>query len=187
MSLLQSFIHEYGYLTVFLGAMVEGESIILTASALAARQILSIWWVMGLTFVGTVLADQVIYFLGLKYGPSAVQRIRDKFPSWQKHIDKGLDFIKRNETVYILSFRFIYGIRIISPFLIGAQGIPFRRFSFLNIISALIWTLTSCAAGYFLGTILGDMAEHIEWFVAGIFVFVFLVSHLISRRKSRDS
>jgi len=184
MSILQNFIHDYGYLTVFLGAMIEGESIILTASALAASQVLSIWWVVVLTFTGTLFADQMIYFLGMKYGPSAVLRIHKRFPSWQPHIEKGLNFIKRNETAYILSFRFIYGIRIISPFLIGAQGVPFYRFSLLNIASALLWTAISCAAGYFLGSLLGDTMEHIELCVLGILIFAFLITRLVSRIKS---
>ena len=183
MSILQSFIHDYGYWMVFLGAMIEGESIILTASALAASQVLSIWWVMILTFSGTLLADQMIYLLGRRYGQSAINYLCRKVPSWQVQIDRGLDFLKRNETKYILSFRFIYGIRIISPFLIGAQGIPFARFSTLNIISALIWTVGSCAAGYFLGAVLGDMVKHIEWFVFGIFVAGILISRLFSNNN----
>ena len=116
--------------------MIEGESIILTASALASTGILSIWGVAALTFTGTLMADQMIYFLGHHYGPRSVQALKRRFPSWQDNINKALDFIKRNETVYILSFRFIYGIRIISPFIIGAQGVSFKRFSILNILSA---------------------------------------------------
>jgi len=184
MSILQNFIHEFGYLTVFLGAMIEGESIILTASALAATEILSIWWVMVLTFSGTLLADQMIYFLGVKYGPSAINRIRQRFPKWQSNIDQGLVFLKRNETKYILSFRFIYGIRIISPFLIGAQGIPFARFSTLNVISAAIWTIISCAVGYFLGSVFEDLTKHIELFVFGVFVIGVLLSRFFSKKKS---
>jgi membrane protein DedA with SNARE-associated domain len=185
MSLLQNFIHDYGYLTVFLGAMVEGESVIITASALAATGMLSIGWVMVLTFLGTLFADQAIYLLGLRYGPSAVARLRKRFPSLEPHIDKGLSFLKRNETVYILSFRFIYGIRIISPFLIGAQHIPFKRFSLLNVLSALIWTVISCLFGYFLGTLLDDVVHSIEWFVLGILAGVFLIGHWIAKRKKQ--
>ena len=185
MSLLQNFIQDYGYLTVFLGAMVEGESVIITASALAATGMLSISWVMVVTFLGTLFADQAIYLLGLRYGPSAVGRLRKRFPALEPHIEKGLAFLKRNETVYILSFRFIYGIRIISPFLIGAQQVSFKRFSLLNLLSAFIWTIISCLFGYFLGTLLGDMIKHLEWLVAGILIGVFLIGHWISKIKKQ--
>ena len=184
---LQQFIQDYGYLTVFLGAMIEGESIILTASALASTGILSIWGVAALTFTGTLMADQMIYFLGHHYGPRSVQALKRRFPSWQDNINKALDFIKRNETVYILSFRFIYGIRIISPFIIGAQGVSFKRFSILNILSAGLWTVISCALGYFLGHLLGDNMKNIEWVVFGIISCVILVSHVFSRKKRADS
>jgi membrane protein DedA with SNARE-associated domain len=186
MSLLQNFIQDYGYLTVFLGAMVEGESVIITASALAATGMLSIGWVMLVTFLGTLFADQAIYLLGLRYGPSAVRRLRTRFPKLEPHIDKGLLFLKRKETFYILSFRFIYGIRVISPFLIGAQGVPFKRFSLLNLLSAFIWTVISCLFGYFLGALLGDMITHVEWLVAGILIGVFLVGHWFSKRKKQE-
>ena len=184
MSVLQNFIQEYGYLTVFLGAMIEGESVILTASALASTGILSIWGVAALTFTGTLLADQIIYFIGTHYGPSSVQALRRRFPSWKENIDKALDFAKRNETIYILSFRFIYGIRIISPFIIGAQGISFQRFSILNVLSAGLWTAISCALGYFLGHLLGDKMDHIEWVVLGVVTAVIVISHLLSKKKN---
>jgi len=187
MSTLQQFVQDYGYLTVFLGAMIEGESIILTASALASTGILSIWGVAALTFTGTLMADQMIYFLGHYYGPRSVQAVKRRFPSWEPHINKALDFVKRNETVYILSFRFIYGIRIISPFIIGAQGVSFKRFSILNILSAALWTIISCALGYFLGHLLGDKMKHIEWVVFGIISGVIVVSHLFSIKKRADT
>lgn len=187
MSILQNFIQDYGYLTVFLGAMIEGESVILTASALASTGILSIWGVAALTFAGTLFADQMIYFLGCHYGPRSVQAIRKRFPSWGPNIDKALNFAKRNETVYILSFRFVYGVRIISPFIIGAQGISFKRFSILNMLSAGLWTAISCAAGYFLGHLLGENMKHIEWVVFGILASVIVISHLLSRKNKSDS
>lgn len=158
---IEPFIQQYGYLAVFLGSMIEGESIILTASALSAIGHLSILKVALVTFIGTLIADQSIYLLGYFYGTKSLAFIQTRFPRITPHLNKSLTFLQKYQTLYILSFRFIYGIRIISPFIIGTQNISFARFSALNFIAAVIWTILSCAAGYFLGSVLGRFTHHI--------------------------
>lgn len=181
--MLEEFIREYGYWTVLVGAMIEGESVILTASALAAMGYLSLFWVGIITFLGTFVADQAIYFLGHFYGAKTLGYLGRRFEFLKAPIDKGLSFLKRHETLYILSFRFIYGIRIISPFIIGSQNIRFRRFAFLNFIAAILWTVVSCALGYFLGTLLNKITHHIGLVILGIILSVLVISWLI-RKKS---
>lgn len=180
---LETVLQTYGYWAVFLGAMVEGESLILTASALAAKNMLSIWVIAAVTFAGTLMADQLIFLLGHWYGPASVRYVRQRWPSVNPLIDKVLSFLGRNETVFMLSFRFIYGIRIISPFVLGAYGISFRRFSLLNIAAAALWTVLSCAAGYFLGSVF----ERIEWVVLAIVVLVVVISRVVAKRSSGSS
>ena len=48
------FIKNWGYFAVLLGALVEGESVILTSSALAAAGLLSIWKIMIIAFYITI-------------------------------------------------------------------------------------------------------------------------------------
>lgn len=180
----QEFLNQYGYWAVFLGSIIEGESIILTASALASLGQMSIVKVALVTFWGTLIADQAIYFAGYFYGEKYLDYLQDKFPKIRPHIQKGLSFLKRHQTTYIMSFRFIYGIRIISPFIIGAQKIPFRRFSYLNFLAAVIWTILSCAAGYFVGGIIGRFTKHIGLVVIGVIGGVTLLGWILRRVRT---
>jgi membrane protein DedA with SNARE-associated domain len=182
-----SFLQDYGYWAIFLGAMIEGESIILTASALAALGTFSIVKVMLITFVGTLLADQALYFVGVAYGMKFLTQLKRQFPALITPMEKGLFYLKRYETLYILSFRFIYGIRIISPILIGAQHVGFQRFACLNLIAAAGWTLMSCTLGYFLGEALGHFTKNIGFIIAGVLVVVILLSIVLHFRKKRKS
>jgi membrane protein DedA with SNARE-associated domain len=184
---IESLITEYGYLTVLLGAMIEGESIILTASALAALGHLSIFRVGLVTFCGTLIADQTIYFLGHFYGPKSLAYLGKKFPTFKPNIDKGLQFLKKHETLYILSFRFIYGIRIISPFIIGSQNISFLRFTSLNLIAAIVWTVISCSVGYFIGAVGSQFTDNIGLLIVGIVGAIIGISLLIGRIKKKKS
>lgn len=181
---IENFIRDYGYWAVLIGAMIEGESLILTASALAAMGYLSISMVGLVTFFGTLIADQGIFFLGCAYGPKSLDHLRQKVTFLRPHIDKALSFLKRHETVYILVFRFIYGIRIISPFIIGSQGIKFKRFALFNLIAAVIWTILSCLLGYFIGTLgksFGYTTENIGKIIFVLLVGIFVASALINR------
>ena len=58
------FIKSWGYIVVLLGSMVEGESIILTACVMAYMGYLSIAKIVLIAFLGTLIADQSLYYLG---------------------------------------------------------------------------------------------------------------------------
>ncbi len=141
------FIRQYGYIAVFLGSLVEGESVILTASAMAAAGHMNIYLIMLVAFFGTLIADQFLYFLGRRYG----HQILVKYPKLFKKSDKAFDLLKRYDVWFIIACRFIYGIRVTSSVVIGISGLPPKRYSPLNMLSAMIWTLVSCLGGYWIG------------------------------------
>jgi membrane protein DedA with SNARE-associated domain len=129
------------------GSFIEGESIILAASTLAYFNYLSIYNVTLLAFLGSMLSDQICYLIGYRYG----ERFLSKFPKIQKHHDKVSDFLKRFEMLFIFGFRFVYGVRNVSPFIIGSSKIPMKKFFILNATAAFLWAVISCSLGYFLG------------------------------------
>ena len=184
----KEFIQNWGYFAVFLGSLIEGEAIILTASALAAAGFLSIYKIMIIAFVGTLFADQGLYFVGYYYGTPAIEFVKKRFPKMVPGIEKGLRFLEKYQTAYILLFRFIYSIRIVSPIIIGSQKIPFKKFSFLNLIAAVIWTLISCSGGYFLGELIIKKIDIIQRVVViGILVIGALLLWRRWRKKKKHA
>jgi len=151
------FIQNWGYVAVFLGALVEGESIILTASFLAYHGYLDIYKLMLVAFAGTLFADQTLYYVGRWHG----DKILKKYPRLQWPASRAFRMLHKWDVGFILVFRFVYGIRTISPIVIGTSGIPPRRFVPLNFLAAVIWTVISCSAGYLGGYLLGDAVEEI--------------------------
>ncbi len=152
------FIKEWGYWAVFLGAIVEGESVILTASALAALDYMNIYKVATIAFFTTLIVDQLTYFVGRYYGPAFFK----KFPKMRQKADKAFQLLRRYDTWFILTFRFVYGVRTISPIVIGSAGIPPSRYIPLNFIAAVIWTVVSCYAGYSMGNTIEHLMENVE-------------------------
>jgi len=144
------FLTQYGYIAVFLAAMIEGESVVLAASIFASQGKLDIQHVAVAAFLGTLISEQILYLVGRSFG----KKILIKFPKLQEKVQKIIDMLERHTTFFIFSSRFIYGIRSLSPVVIGMTNIPPRRFMILNLLAAIVWTILSCAAGYFLGEII---------------------------------
>ncbi|MFN7709638.1 MAG: DedA family protein [Holosporales bacterium] len=153
------FFQEHGpglaYFILFLGSLVEGESIVLSASILAGMGYLYFPYVLGIAFFTTLFADQTLFHVGRLYGPGLLARR----PQWKPKIDKIFYHLHRHSVTFILSFRFIYGIRTLSPLVIGASGISTRKFAPLNLLAAMIWATLSCGLGYWIGHEFGDEIE----------------------------
>lgn len=149
------FVQNWGYVAVLLGSMVEGESIILTACVLAHMGYLNIYYIMIISFLGTLIADQSLFLIGMRYGPSLFK----KYPNLKTKSKRIFELLEKYDIWFILSFRFIYGIRTLSPLVIGAsEKISLKRFAPLNLLAAIIWVLLSCFLGY---VVLGETVEEV--------------------------
>lgn len=187
---------EKAYWGVLFGSMVEGEMIILTASALAAAGYLSIYKVGSIAFLSTLLVDQILFFIGHYFYKKPRQRpLSERFPKLYKKSRRAVVLLKKYDIWFILSFRFIYGIRAVSPVVIGLCGSSPSRFVPLNAVSALIWAVISCSLGYSLGDFLFDengrpIPDHMRYLqciilgilLLGIGILVFTI---IKRRRDK--
>lgn len=179
---LHEFIETWGYLAVFLGSLVEGESVIFAAGFLAHEGYLSLTKIILVSFTGTLIADQVLYQIGRHYG----SHFLDRFPSFKPKADKAFYMLKRYDTLFILTFRFIYGIRTISPLIIGASGVGVKRYSFLNFVAALIWSVGSCVAAYYLADLIMDHIHLLSKFVLGAALISIAIAYGIYKWRSRS-
>lgn len=183
MEFIESFINNYGvgyaYLIVFLGSLIEGESIILSASALAYMGYLNLYYIMGLAFCGTWFADQMLYFLGRFHG----DKIFKRFPKLKAPAGKAFALLKKWDTLFIIACRFIYGIRMTSCIVVGASGIPPSRFFPLNILSAVIWTIVSCIGGYCLGPVIQSFFHNFQTVQKYLFSLIILIILIIFLKK----
>ena len=154
---IDSFLAQYGLAAIFLGAAFEGETSVVTGGLLAHQHMLPLAGSAAAAVTGSFFADQLFFFAGRYYRDTArVRRIAGK-PTFAK----ALDTLDRHPTLFILSFRFLYGLRTISPIAIGTSHVPARTFVVLNAISALVWGLLFTGIGYVFGDGLIELVERI--------------------------
>lgn len=147
MLMLESWLEHYGYIAVFAGTFLEGESVLLLGAALAHRGFLSLPLVALAGFTGAVAGDQTWFRIGRHYGPMFLAR----HPRLQKHHARAQGLLQRFGDWFVIGFRFIVGIRSITPLLLGTTPYRALRFLVLNVIGCVVWASAVSAAGFLLG------------------------------------
>lgn len=179
-------IETYGYYALLLGTFLEGETIMVLSGFAAQRGLMDLYLVMLVGFCGTFAGDQLYYFIGRHWGT----RLLAKRPTWQAPADRAYRLLRKYEVPFILSFRFIYGVRSVSPFIIGMSGIPVRRFLLLNLLAAVVWSIAVASLGYFLGRaaelFLEEVKQYEMWLFGGLVALGLLVwvIHVLRRRRA---
>lgn len=165
---IETLVSIYGYPALFFGCLVEGGTVVVVAGALAHGGYLRLEWVIGITFCCAFGADQFFFQVGKRRG----QGFLEKRPRWQPRIDKVRRFLVGYQVIAILGFRFIYGMRTITPILIGASGLDTRRFVLLNLCSTLVWAAAVASVGYFFGHLLETIMANVKHYKLAIFLIL---------------
>lgn len=187
--MMEQLLSDYGYLALFIGTFLEGETILVLAGIFAAQNYLDLKTVIMVAFIGSYCGDQLWYFLGRHYGIALLK----KKPRLQKPADKALAYLRKNPDIWVLTFRFMYGLRTIMPVAIGMSGYSPKRYIVLNGIGALIWSIVLGSAAYYFGNIIKDYLEGYEMvFLIGIVVvavvwwLIRFIKQRVQAKKLRD-
>src|ERR1700675_3576854 len=149
----------YFYVIAFIWTFLEGETVVLFAGFAAAQGLVDPVLLLVVASLVSFSGDQCSFWLGRRSGV----RLLDRFPRWRHGVDAALHWLERYDTVFILSFRFIYGVRNFSSFAMGMSPLRWSRFLALNFIAAGVWAVAFAGGGYMFGealsAMLGDAAE----------------------------
>ena len=186
----ESLIREFGYLAVFVGTFLEGETILVVAGFAAYEGYLRLSLVILFAFLGSLFGDQLYFFIGRYKG----QSLLNKYQSWEPRVKRFRKLMDRHNTWFILIFRFLYGLRTVAPFAIGLSNVSLKKFILLNIASAAIWAVTLGILGYFFGQVMEAVLDDIKKYeliiMAGLFIIaavIFLIRRLKTRKKQIEN
>jgi membrane protein DedA with SNARE-associated domain len=182
---LKAFVDNYGYLAIIVGTFFEGETILVLGGFTAHQGYLALPGVIASAFVGSLSGDQLFFYLGRRYGDAILARR----PSWRTRVGKATALLERFRRPYMIGFRFLYGLRTVSPFAIGLSSIPARQFLLYNAVGALLWATAVGSGGYLVGNavelFLGDLRKYEIEALAAIAAIGLLawVIHVLRRRR----
>jgi membrane protein DedA with SNARE-associated domain len=146
---IEQIVAQYGYSAIIVGTFLEGETILIVAGFAAHQGYLKLSWVMLAAFIGSFTGDQLYFLLGRRKGRPFLQ----KRPAWRTQAAKVERLLDLHGTWIMLGFRFMYGLRTITPFVIGTSGISTGRFVTLNAVGALVWAIAISCLGFSFGLV----------------------------------
>src|SRR5690554_6147704 len=128
----ENLVANYGSFGLFLGAGLEGEGVAMLGGILSHRHLIGFWQAVVALALGSFLVDQAFLWLGR--GCRHHARVRSIQQSAAGA--RVLKTFHARPDVFVLSFRFLCGLRIASAVTIGTADFPWPRFILLNALSA---------------------------------------------------
>ena len=162
---LQTFVQTYGawvYALLFLIIFTEtgvvvmpflpGDSLLFVVGALCGVGLMNLPLVMALLIVAAILGDQVNYSIGRAIGPRVWQWEQSRWFN-KRAFEQAHAFYERYGGITIVLARFMPFIRTFAPFVAGVSAMDRAKFTFYNVIGALIWVIGLTLAGYLFGNL----------------------------------
>ena len=126
---------------------------VLAGGLFAHEGMLSLPGAMIAAASGSFVADQAFFAAGRRFRNHRwVQRAQAK-PAFAK----ALDTLERHPIGFIFVFRFLYGLRTVSPIAIGTTQVPARTFLWINAVAAAVWGVLFTGLGYVFGTGIAEL------------------------------
>lgn len=182
---MEEFLRQYGYLALALGSFVEGETAILVAASLVSSGTFGGPETVFFGFIGSFVSDWLYYLIGKLNGTYFVERR----PAIKARLEPARRFFEKHRLQVLLSYRFLYGFRIVLPVMIGLTGV--RPLSFLGYSAAagLVWSVTVTTVGFLAGKFFelspASYEEHGFFVFLGFALFGLTIGLTIKRLTER--
>jgi membrane protein DedA with SNARE-associated domain len=186
-------IERYGLIAVFMGCIAEGESVAILGGFFAHQRVFVLWQTFVAAFLGAFAGDTLFFILGRSFAERPfVLRLR-KRPGFSH----AYRLVTSHPDIFVLSNRYIYGMRLVGGVAAGLSGIAMPRFVVLNAISSLVWAALFTGLGYIFGLsaeqIVGRALLHHERLLIALGIGLavaaaaFLVArHVAGRERERE-
>jgi membrane protein DedA with SNARE-associated domain len=187
----------HGYLVILFGAALDnfglpssGDIVLFAGGLFANRGHLALPLVMLSGFVGAMISDNAVYWIGRVGGRPLIGRIlKMRFLHFLVN-EKSLSKVERyfethgGKTVFV--GRFGPGLRSMTPLFAGVTRMKYYRFIPYNVAAAALWSVVYSLIGYVFGqywTELLAVAKSFGYGVVGLVVLV-LLAYLLRRYRT---
>ncbi len=178
-------IAHYGYIAVFAGTLLEGETLLVLSGVAAHRGYLALPVVVLVGAVGATVGDVVFFLIGRHYGT----RLFERFPRFAPAAHGVRALIERHPAVAVIAVRFMWGVRTAGPAIIGTTRLPLPTFALFNVVGAVLWSVCWVGAGWAFGKaadrILGNVVRGERDLVIVVVVVVAVVAAGLHLRRWR--
>jgi membrane protein DedA with SNARE-associated domain len=167
---------------------IPGETVLITAAALASQGHGNIVAIIAVAITAAVLGALFGYVVGRRWGREALNRWPRFERASRKGIDRSHEFFDRHGGKAVFLGRFVPVVRATLGWMAGIARMPLGRFLFWNITGAVAWASAVGLLAYYVGEALIKAIERdLLYGVLAIAAVVALVYgvHRLQKRAAR--
>lgn len=172
---LAQLIGHWGYAAIFvvvvlgnIGVPLPEETVLALAGYLVWRGDMRLSVVLIVGIVSAVAGDNLGYWLGRRYGRTALPRYARWILGHPERLAAMESFVARRGPFAVFAARFIPGIRFMAGPLAGGLGMRSGAFFAANVLGAAVYVPVVVAAGYAIGYGFGEYVERLRWVVGQV-------------------
>lgn len=154
----QHFVTDYGYFAIFVGCILEGEIAMLAAAVAVQQGLLGLPQVVVAALLGAIVGDNFWFHVGRHLG----ERFVDRRARWRVQTRYVKRHLERSGRGFIIGTRFFYGLRTVTPILIGAARYPSVKFFVYDLIGTVLWLVLVVGIIYLLGSAISNLLEMLD-------------------------
>ena len=159
----------WGYPAMLLFMTVEGPIVTMIAAFLSSLGYFNVFAVFGLSVLGDVLGDMVLYSIGYFGGQRALLRAEKILKIKESIVEKIQEKFRTSGAKIIFYVKATTGLCYITFILAGTARMQLTKFVKYSILGGLVWSSFLVIVGYFFGYAAERISQYIKY--AGIIIF----------------
>ena len=186
------FFYEHRYIFAFLGALSEGTNIMLLGGFLYKLGLFKFWNILAVLFVGYIINGYAWYAIGRWGGRRILEKWGPRFFLTKERLRKLESYFKKHTVKTLIITRITYGLGGWVFIIAGIFKTKIRKFSWCNLVAAIIWIVMMFCIGYSFGASYELLTRVVKlvavWTVALLFIATVLIAVILVywlRRKAK--
>src|SRR5919199_2694833 len=189
----------HGYLVIIFGAALDnfglpasGDIVLLAGGLFANGGQLALPLVMLSGFVGALLSDNSVYWIGRVGGRPMIHRIlKMRFLHFlinEKSLDRAERYFEAHGGKTVFVGRFGPGLRSMTPLFAGVTRMGYHRFLPYSLAAGVVWAVAFSLVGYVFGQYwdkLLPIVKSLGYGIIGLVALIFL-AYVLRRRHFRN-
>lgn len=169
---------------MLVGFFMPGDTLLLTAGALASTGKLPLVGIIGVVAVAAIGGDNVGYLIGRHYGRRLFRK-EDGLLFRNEYVMRAENFYERFGSKTMLLAHFVPVVRTFAPIVAGIARMNRAQFFIFDAIGDVAWAITLTLIGYFVGKRIPNIDHYFLLAVFGAILISFgpMLYHLATDKK----
>lgn len=163
----------WGYPVMLFLMIIEGPIVTIASAFLASMGYFNVFIVFGLSVLGDVIGDIILYFIGYFGGHSIIAKAQKFLKIKDSVIEKLKQKFHENSGRIIFYVKSTTGLSYITFITAGSLHMKLSRFVRFSILGGLVWSSFLVIIGWFFGYAADRISQYIKY--AGTIIFVVAV------------